>query len=235
MLYHNALLALAYTEAYQFTKKEFYKEVTERILIYILRDMTSPEGGFYSAEDADSEGIEGKFYVWDIDEVTKILREEDGKFFCHYYDITSKGNFEKKNIPNIIEKDLSEIEENKILKDKLNALRAKLFEYREKRVHPHKDDKILTSWNGLMIAALAYAGRTLSNNNYIEVAERAVMIKLFGNENEGGFYLYGKDGEELIFRPKEIYDGALPSGNSAAAFNLIPINDKKELMDFFEL
>lgn len=282
MLYDNALLALAYTEAYQATKKEFYKEVAEKIFTYILRDMTSNEGGFYCAEDADSEGVEGKFYVWDIEEVIKILGEADGKLFCEYYDITSKGNFEKKNIPNLIARDLTEIEGNKILKDKLNTLRGKLFEYREKRVHPHKDDKILTSWNGLMIAALAYAGRTLNNKNYIEASENAVklifkeliredgrllaryrdkeaaylgylddyafliwglielyestfnieylkkalilnkdMIKLFNDENNGGFFLNGKDGEEMIIRSKEIYDGALPSGNSVTAFNLI--------------
>ncbi|MFL0269883.1 thioredoxin domain-containing protein [Candidatus Clostridium radicumherbarum] len=281
MLYDNALLALGYTEAFHATKKEFYKEAADKIFTYILRDMTSPEGGFFSAEDADSEGIEGKFYLWDYKEVINILGDEDGSLFCKYYDITLDGNFEKKNIPNLISMDLHEIEDDKILKSKLENLRAKLFEEREKRIHPHKDDKILTSWNGLMIAALSYGGRVLKNNNYIDAARSAVkfifknlvredsrllaryrdgeaahlgyledyafliwglielyestfeteylskalelnseMLILFSDE-KGGFYLYGADSEELIIRPKEIYDGALPSGNSAAAYNLI--------------
>jgi len=281
MLYDNALLVLAYLETYHATKKEFYKEVVEKIFTYILRDMTSKEGGFFSAEDADSEGIEGKFYLWDYNEVINTLGDEEGGLFCKYYNITLEGNFEKKNIPNLISEDLLEIEENKILKNKLDKLRAKLFNEREKRVHPYKDDKILTSWNGLMIAALSYGGRILKNNSYIEAAKRAVnfifrnliredgrllaryrageaaylgyledyafliwglielyestfeteylskalelnkeMLRLFSDE-KGGFYLYGIDSEELILRPKEIYDGALPSGNSAAAYNLI--------------
>jgi uncharacterized protein len=285
MLYDNSLLAMAYIETYQATKKEFYKEVAEKIFTYILRDMTSPEGGFYSAEDADSEGEEGKFYVWDIDEILEVLGEEDGTFYCKYYDITGHGNFEHKNIPNLIAEELEKIENNKQLKDKLNKLRAKLFECREKRVHPHKDDKILTAWNGFMIAALAYGGRVLGNNTYTEAAEKAVqfiydklmdeqgrllaryrdgeaaylayledyafltwslielyensfnngylnkalslnkaMIEHFYDEKDGGFYLYSKDTEQLIIRPKESYDGAIPSGNSVATLNMIRLS-----------
>jgi uncharacterized protein YyaL (SSP411 family) len=285
MLYDNSLLAMAYVETYQATKKEFYKEVAEKIFTYILRDMTSTEGGFYSAEDADSEGEEGKFYVWDIDEILEVLGEEDGTFYCKYYDITGHGNFEHKNIPNLIAEELEKIENNKELKDKLNKLRAKLFEYREKRVHPHKDDKILTAWNGFMIAALAYGGRVFNNNTYTEAAERAVhfiydklideqgrllaryrdgeaaylayledyafltwsLIELYENsfnteylnkaldlnkamiehlydEKDGGFYLYSKDTEQLIIRPKEAYDGAIPSGNSVATLNMIRLS-----------
>jgi uncharacterized protein len=285
MLYDNSLLAMAYIETYQATKKDFYKEAAEKIFTYILRDMTSPEGGFYSAEDADSEGEEGKFYVWDIDEILEVLGEEDGKLYCAYYDITGHGNFEHKNIPNLIAQELEEIENNKELKDKLNKLRAKLFEYREKRVHPYKDDKILTAWNGFMIAALAYGGRVFNNNTYTEAAERAVhfiydklmdeqgrllaryrdgeaaylayledyafltwalielyensfnteylnkaldlnkaMIEHFYDEKDGGFYLYSKDTEQLIIRPKEAYDGAIPSGNSVATLNMIRLS-----------
>lgn len=281
MLYDNALLALAYTEAFHAVKKNFYKEVADKVFTYVLRDMTSSEGGFFSAEDADSEGIEGKFYLWEYNEIINILGGEDGRFFCNYYNITLEGNFEKKNIPNLISADLYEIEDDKILKNKLNILRDKLFQEREKRIHPHKDDKILTSWNGLMIAALSYGGRVFKNKNYIEAAKRAVefilnnlvredgrllaryrdgeaaylgyledytfliwglieiyestledvylskalelnseMLRLFSDE-KGGFFLYGTDSEELIIRPKEIYDGAIPSGNSAAAYNLI--------------
>lgn len=285
MLYDNALLAVTYLEAYQATKKDFYKEVAEKIFTYVLRDMTSPEGGFYCAEDADSEGEEGKFYTWDIDEVLKVLGEEDGKTFCMYYDITGHGNFENKNIPNLISQELDEIEGSEDLKNKLNKLRAKLFEYREKRVHPHKDDKILTAWNGFMIAALAYGGRALKNENYTEAAEKALdfiyrnliddkgrllaryrdgdaaysayledyafliwalielyentfnndyldkalklnndMTKYFWDEKQGGFYLYSKESETLIVRPKEAYDGAIPSGNSVAALNMIRLS-----------
>src|SRR3712207_6421028 len=115
MLYDNALLAYVYTQAYQVTGKSFYKEVAEKIFTYILRDMTSPEGGFYSAEDADSEGVEGKFYIWSLEEIESILGE-DAKKFCNIYDITEKGNFEGKNIPNLIGKDLENI-------DKLEELR----------------------------------------------------------------------------------------------------------------
>lgn len=285
MLYDNSLLAMAFIETYQATKKEFYKEAAEKIFTYILRDMTSPEGGFYSAEDADSEGEEGKFYVWDIDEILQVLGEEDGTLYCSYYDITGHGNFEHKNIPNLIAQELDEIESNKELKNKLNKLRAKLFEYREKRVHPHKDDKILTAWNGFMVAALAYGGRVLNNNTYTEAAEKAIqfiydklideqgrllaryrdgesaylayledyafltwslielyensfnteylhkalelnkaMIEHFYDENDGGFYLYSKDTEQLIIRPKEAYDGAIPSGNSVATLNMIRLS-----------
>lgn len=292
MLYDNALLAFVFIETYQATKKEFYKEIAEKIFTYILRDMTSPEGGFYSAEDADSEGVEGKFYVWDKDEILQILGEEEGEVFCDYYDITGHGNFEHKNIPNLISQEIHEIEGDKELKDRLNKLRAKLFQYRERRVHPHKDDKILTAWNGFMIAALAYGGRVLNNQEYTKAAEKSVqfiydklidkegrllaryrdgesaylayledyaflvwalielyentfeaiylekavslnkaMIEHFYDEKEGGFYLYSKDSEELIIRPKESYDGAIPSGNSVVALNMIRLsritNDEK--------
>jgi uncharacterized protein len=285
MLYDNSLLAMAYIETYQATKKEFYKEAAEKIFTYILRDMTSPEGGFYSAEDADSEGEEGKFYVWDIDEILEVLGEEDGTLYCKYYDITGHGNFEHKNIPNLIAQELEEIESNKELEDKLNKLRVKLFEHREKRIHPHKDDKILTAWNGFMIAAFAYGGRVFGNNTYTIAAEKAVqfiydklidkqgrllaryrdgeaaylayledyafliwslielyensfkseylnkaldlnkaMIEHFYDEKDGGFYLYSKDTEQLIIRPKEAYDGAIPSGNSVATLNMIRLS-----------
>jgi len=166
MLYDNALLSLAYLEAYQATGKAFYAKVARDIFTYILRDMTSPEGGFYTAEDADSEGVEGKFYLWTPDEVKDVLGADDGEYFCGLYDITEKGNFEGKNILNLLDKmpELSldgvigpdEAERGNPLKnERVDALRNKLFAAREKRVHPFKDDKILTSWNGLMIASLA--------------------------------------------------------------------------------
>lgn len=282
MLYDNALLSLVYVEAYRITEKSVYREIAEKINNYILDKMTSEIGGFYSAEDADSEGIEGKFYVWDIDEIKDILGEEKAKLFCETYNITQAGNFEGKNIPNLINKNIESLEEDKKIKNELEQIRKMLYDYREKRVHPFKDDKILTSWNGLAIAAFAYGGKILGNREYIDVAEKAAdfilreliikdnrlfgryregevanlgvledyaflvwglielfeanlknnylykaielneqMIKLFYDEQYGGLYLYGSDSEQLIIRPKELYDGAIPSGNSVATLNII--------------
>ncbi|HEY8892289.1 MAG TPA: thioredoxin domain-containing protein [Clostridium sp.] len=281
MLYDNALLALVYIEAFEATGKKFYKDVAEKIFTYILRDMTSSEGAFYSAEDADSEGIEGKFYLLTLKEIGLVLGEKYYKTYSERYDITNEGNFEGRNIPNLIGKQgSSNIDED--LEKKLEVMREKLFEYREKRIHPYKDDKILTSWNGLMIAALAYGGRIFDNSNYIRQAEKAVdfvlsnmvnengrlmaryrdgdvahlgylddyaflinalielyestfnvkylakaiglnknMINLFKDQEQGGLFLYGIDGEKLISRPKDIYDGAMPSGNSVATLNML--------------
>jgi uncharacterized protein len=171
MLYDNALLAFIYIEAYQATGKEQHRRVAEQIFEYVLRDMTSPEGGFYSAEDADSEGVEGKFYVWTPKEIIDVLGERDGKEFCDMYDITVKGNFEEASIPNIIENKTSFEELTKL---PLESMRRKLFEHREKRIHPYKDDKILTAWNGLTIAALAYGARVLGNESYMSAAKKAV-------------------------------------------------------------
>ncbi|WAG57995.1 thioredoxin domain-containing protein [Clostridium estertheticum] len=281
MLYDNALLAQVYIEAFEATGKKFYKDVADKIFTYILRDMTSTEGAFYSAEDADSEGIEGKYYLLTHEEIALVLGEESYKIYCKQYDITTKGNFEGRNIPNLIGKQNSVNIDEKV-NIKLEEMREKLFEYREERIHPYKDDKILTSWNGLMIAALAYGGRVFKNTSYINAAEKAMnfilskmindkgrlmaryrdgdvahlgylddyaftvhalielyevtfnavyltkaielnenMIKLFKDENQGGLYLYGVDGEELISRPKDIYDGAMPSGNSVATLNML--------------
>jgi len=189
MLYDNALLSLAYLEAYQATGKAFYAKVARDIFTYILRDMTSPEGGFYTAEDADSEGVEGKFYLWTPDEVKDVLGADDGEYFCGLYDITEKGNFEGKNILNLLDKmpELSldgvigpdEAERGNPLKnERVDALRNKLFAAREKRVHPFKDDKILTSWNGLMIAALARGAWILGEQRYAEAAEKAAHFLL---------------------------------------------------------
>lgn len=277
MLYDNALLALAYLEAYQLTRKELYSRVAREIFAYVLRDMTSSEGGFYSAEDADSEGEEGLFYLWTANEVREILGEKGGAEFCQIYDITEKGNFEGRSIANL----LSKLPDHEEL-IRLEGWRQKLFTEREKRIHPHKDDKILTAWNGMMIAALAFGSRVLANDSYRQAAERAVnfivknlrredgrllaryregeamypayaldyacliwglielyqagmdagflelalelnrdMERYFWDEEKGGFFLYGNDAEELLARPKEIYDGAIPSANSVAILNLL--------------
>ncbi|HAN09652.1 MAG TPA: thioredoxin domain-containing protein [Clostridiales bacterium] len=189
MLYDNALLLIAYLETYQVTKNNLYKEVAEKIISYILRDMTSDEGGFYSAEDADSEGVEGKFYVFTKSELIDVLGEGEGKLFCKHYNVSENGNFEGKNILNLIKTTTDDLEnDQKMIK--------KIFDYRKQRVHPFKDDKILTSWNGLMIAALAIAGRMLENQEYISASEKAVAFiedKLF-NEN-GRLFARFRDGE----------------------------------------
>lgn len=286
MLYDNALLALAFLETCQITGNPRFGRVAREIFTYVLRDMTSPEGGFYSAEDADSEGVEGKFYVWQPEEVIDILGQVDGELFCRYYDITSKGNFEGASIPNLIGQDPLQFAEEldldlEDLVEGLEKCRQRLFEEREKRIHPYKDDKILTSWNGLMIAAMARGARVFQSERYREAAGRAVdfifaklrqpdgrllaryregeaaypaylddyaflvwgllelyestfeqdylvkavgltddMIELFLDQEHGGFFFYGKDSEQLISRPKEVFDGAIPSGNSVAAANL---------------
>ena len=294
MLYDNALLIFLYAELYQVTKDGFYKDISMDVCRYVLRDMTSEKGGFYSAEDADSEGVEGKYYVWNKKEIINILGDEDGEYFCKNYDISEKGNFEGSSIPNLIEN-----KEFRYIKDeKVKSLIEKLYAKRRKRVKPFKDDKILTAWNGLTIAALAFAGRAFNEKGLINAAISAAdfilnkmrredgrllaryrdgevrylayledysfliwglielynstfnnrflgaayeltdcMIELFMDEKDGGFYHYGSDGEELIVRPKELYDGALPSGNSVAAMILQRLSllaDKPEYEDIAE-
>lgn len=145
MLYDNALLACAYLEAYQVTGSPFYARVARDVFTYVLREMKSPEGGFYSAQDADSEGVEGKFYLWTPEEVAEVLGDEEGSFFCRLYDVTPAGNFEGKSIPNLVK---SGLEDPLALEGALQKTRPaieKLFLAREKRVPPQKDDKILTS------------------------------------------------------------------------------------------
>ncbi|WP_425438404.1 thioredoxin domain-containing protein [Methanobacterium petrolearium] len=186
MLYDQALLVMAYTEAYQATGKTRYRETAEEILEYVLRNMKSPEGGFYSAEDADSEGEEGKFYLWTRDEILKLLGPEDGEIFCQVFNVSPEGNYKEeatgqKTGKNIIYRSKTWDELSSILgksKDelwwKMESAREKLFNTRELRIHPHKDDKILTDWNGLIIAALALAGKTYKRENYIVAAIEAL-------------------------------------------------------------
>ncbi len=283
MLYDNALLAMAYLETYQATGNGSYAKTAEEIFSYILRDMTSSEGGFYSAEDADSDDgtgrkEEGRFYTWTPDEIRQVLGNgNDAERFMVLFDITQRGNFDSRCIPNTIK--------GSIPGDDLEFVencRQKLFTYRERRIHPFKDDKILTSWNGLMIAAFSMGGRILGNQQYTDAAEKALtfikarlidekgrllavyrngvspikayaddynfliwgllelyettykpeylqeavrlnneMLDLFWDHENGGIYLYGNDSEQLITRPKEGYDGATPSANSAASNNFI--------------
>ncbi len=276
MLYDNALLALTYTEAYQHTKEPLYKVAAEQIFEYIRREMTAPEGGFYSAQDADSEGVEGKYYVFTTDEVMNVLGPDDGSFFCEYFDITKEGNFEGASIPNLIQTHSLKTDNERVVR-----VCNQLYTYRLDRAKLHKDDKILTSWNALMISAYATAAKVFQNTDYIDVAKKAVefintrlmdendrlyvrfreddvafygliddyafysmallslyeatfeirhlkqatkiaerMIDLFWDEKHGGFFLNAADSEQLLYRPKEVYDGAIPSGNSVAGYVL---------------
>ncbi|MFO0773537.1 MAG: aldo/keto reductase [Nitrospiraceae bacterium] len=178
MLYDNALLAKVYTEAYQATGQADYRRVVRETLDYILREMTGPEGGFYSATDADSEGVEGKFFVWRPEEICAAVgNEDDARRFCAYYDITPGGNFEHANIPNTPEPLAAVAAHLKISEHELQAsldrAKALLYAARLKRVPPGLDDKVIVAWNGLMISALAEAGRVLDEPRYVAAAARA--------------------------------------------------------------
>ena len=274
MLYDNALLLIAYVEAYQHTKRECFADTARRTARYILRELTSADGGCYCGQDADSEGVEGKYYVFTPEEVKTVLGEENGEEFCRLYDITDAGNFEGKSIPNRIRssEDGWDMDDPRL---------EKLYEYRINRTKLHKDDKILLSWNAWAMIALAKAGQVLEESSYLDAAVRihvfierkmvdgndrlylryrdgdaayvgqledyavyalallelyratfdakylqaAVhraeqMVELFEDKANGGYFMTAYDGEQLIARPKETYDGAMPSGNSVAAMVL---------------
>ncbi|MHC1745545.1 MAG: thioredoxin domain-containing protein [Negativicutes bacterium] len=188
MLYDNAMLCCLYLDAYQCTEKSDYSQVAEEIIAYVLRVLDDPQGGFYSAEDADSEGREGQFYVWSLEEILQCLGEEQGKIFADFYGVTAKGNFEQDaNILHSIDRDVAEYASGRNMSvEKLTQLlrsgRETLFEQREKRIHPFKDDKILTAWNALMIVALAKAARILNQPEYARRAKRCldfIYEKLF--------------------------------------------------------
>ncbi|MBI4309003.1 MAG: thioredoxin domain-containing protein [Candidatus Omnitrophica bacterium] len=282
MLYDQALLVQAYAEAYQITGNFLYARIAQETLDYVLRDMTSPEGGFYCAQDADSEGMEGAFYVWGQKEISGILTTEEAGLFDRYYGVVPDGNvgadpqgeFTGKNILFLAGDIAAEHQ------DGLAKARRKLFAFRQLRPRPHLDDKILTDWNGLMIAAFAFAGCVFGQPRYIDAARKAAdfvlarlkakgrlthrfaggeaavegmledyafflwglaqvyeatfedhylnqaveladrMVQLFSDDAGGGFFMTSADAKDLIVRPQDIYDGALPSGNSVAAFAL---------------
>lgn len=296
MLYDQAMLIIAYTEGWQATGNERFRQTVEETIEYVLRDMKNSRGAFYSAEDADSEGEEGKFYVWSMKEIRDVLPVADAELAIEVFNVTEEGNYVDeasgqrtgKNILHLIkspeklaeERDLSTEE----FKNKLNDIRNKLFQNREERIRPLLDDKVLTDWNGMMIAALAKAGRAFNNQNYISNAEKAyrfitekllrddgtllhrfrdgdsainghaddyafltwgllelyeatfktnylkdaielndMFIEKFWGEEQGGFYFTAEGSEELLGRKKEVYDGAIPSGNSVALSNLLRI------------
>lgn len=291
MLYDNALLVMAYLEAYQITENELYKSVAMKTLSYIIREMTGEEGGFYSAQDADSEGEEGKYYLFSPEEILSLLGEADGSLFNEFFDITGPGNFEGRNIPNLIKtKDYEPIP------DPIRKRLPEVYDYRLKRMNLHKDDKLLTSWNSLMIVAFAKAYKALGEEKYLNIAEKAaaflsdtmtkengrlyvsfrdgtasgtgtlddyaffiwallelyeagmdieyleqarglcrLMTESFWDEAGNGFFLTDKDAESLIYRPKETYDGAIPSGNSIAGYVLLKLSKLTGIEEYREL
>ena len=296
MLYDQALMASVYLEAYQLTKTQLYADTAADILTYVLRDMTDTEGGFYSAEDADSEGEEGKFYVWTTTEFRDILGDEIARRWEPILRLSPEGNFtdeatRQKTGSNIIHLTATlaawaqnlDIPESQ-LQNEWRYIRDRLFAVRKKRIHPLKDDKILTDWNGLMISALAMAARILNKSEYDAAARKAAdfiqrrmvdasgrlyhryrdgelavaahaadyafliqglinlyqtsfdlkfaeqaqvlqeqMIENFWDDQNGGFFSTPKDSTDLPVRPKELYDGAIPSANSVALVNLLSL------------
>jgi uncharacterized protein len=177
MLYDNSQLARVYLHAYQVTGNEFYRRIATEILDYVAREMTDPQGGFYSSQDADSEGVEGKFFVWTPGEIRTSLGH-DAQFFIDAYGVTEQGNFEGKNILYVArDTDVLAAMHNLWMEDvetRLTTVRRKLFEVREQRVKPGRDEKVLTGWNGLMLAAFAEAARVLKRQDYRLVAECTV-------------------------------------------------------------
>jgi uncharacterized protein YyaL (SSP411 family) len=190
MLYDNAQLARVYLHAWQVTGEPFYRVIAEETLDYVVREMTDSSGGFYSTQDADSEGEEGKFFVWTPDEIRAVLGDEAGPFLAAY-NVTERGNFEGKNILEFV----GSLEERETLSD----ARRQLFEARERRVHPGRDDKVLTSWNGLMLAAFAEAARVFQRDDYRQVAKRNAGFLLSElKTSEGRLYHTWKDGEAKV-------------------------------------
>ena len=194
MLYDNALLARTYLEAYQVTKQASYRQVTTEVLEYILREMTDPAGGFHSATDADSEGVEGKFFVWTPTEIQTVLQNaEDTRRFCACYDITDQGNWEHRSIPNRLRPIEAVAKELNLTIDELyetiHRVRPLLYRARQERVPPGLDDKIITAWNGMMISAMAEAGRVLGISRYIAGAKRAADFLLLVHRTSEGALL----------------------------------------------
>ncbi|MFN4174823.1 MAG: thioredoxin domain-containing protein, partial [Parachlamydiaceae bacterium] len=213
MLYDNALLMDAFLDAYLRTKKPLYKKIAKEIADYIVRDMTHPNGGYYSAEDADSEGEEGKFYTWTKEELVDVLGEKGADIFSAYFNVSSEGNFEGRNILQI---KLREPEfakkfqlEEKDVEDILAEERRLLMNVREKRVRPLKDDKILSSWNGLAIFSMASIGFTLQEDKYLNSARQAFQFikknlwidgELYRRYREGADFKAGLDEYAFMIR-----------------------------------
>ena len=202
MLYDNAQLARLYLHVFQITKDEFYKQVAVDTLEYIKREMLDERGGFYSTQDADSEGVEGKFFVWTPKEIEEILGETDAQIFNFYYDVSEEGNFEEKNILNVNNSISETAEALKIPEEKLIEVlqngKAKLFNEREKRIKPFRDEKTLTAWNGLMLATFAEASAILQSEDYLEIAKRNADFILENLQQDGYLLRTYKDGKAKL-------------------------------------
>lgn len=203
MLYDNAQLARIYLHLFQATKDEFYKRITVETLEYVKREMTHEKGGFFTAQDADSEGVEGKYFVWTPLEIEEILGTENAKVFNFYYDVSEEGNFEEKNILNVKNTLAETAEVLNISIEKLQEIlangREKLFQEREKRIKPFRDEKILTAWNGLMLATFAEAAAILESEDYLQIAKKNADFILENMQSENGFLLRTwKDGEAKL-------------------------------------
>ena len=198
MLYDNALLSRLYLHYYQVSGEESARQTVEGILDYVLREMTHSEGGFYSTQDADSEGHEGKFFVWDIAEIRDALGETAASMFCDYYNITDAGNFEGENILNVTRRLEDVAVAHNVpfaeLQNSLNESKRILFELREKRVKPDRDEKILTAWNGLMMASFAETGVVLNRPDYTDTARRNAEFVLTNLRQDGMLLRTWKDG-----------------------------------------
>jgi len=285
MLYDNGQLVQLYLHAWQATHDDRYRRVVEKTLAYVEREMLGPKGGFYSAQDADSEGEEGKFFVWTPAELHEALGADLTRVVRAYYSVTEAGNFEGRSIlwrPRPDEAVAAELGVSvEALRTRIDAARAKLLEARSRRVSPGRDDKVLTSWNALMLRAFAEAGAALDNAHYVDVARRNAafllsslisdgrllrtwkdgraklnayledygylidalltlyeatfeprwldeanrladgVVDLFWDEAQGVFFDTGRDHEQLLVRPRDIFDNATPSGGSAAALALL--------------
>ncbi|MCA9246982.1 MAG: thioredoxin domain-containing protein, partial [Planctomycetales bacterium] len=234
----NALLVVAYTEAYQATSDPHYAHTVRETLDYVLRDMTGVEGGFSSSEDADSEGVEGKFYVWTPEELEAVLGVGPAKTFGYLYDVEPGGNFEGKsilNMPKTVEQAAQVLGcDAASLAKELAESRAKLFEHRQGRVAPGKDDKVLVSWNGLMIDALARAGAALDEPRYVAAAERAANFVWSAMRDDAGRLLHTwRDGRASLNAYLDDYAALANAFVSLyeAAFDEIYIDRAIELAD----
>ncbi len=202
MLYDNAQLARIYLHLFQITKDKFYQRIAVETLEYVKREMLDRSGGFYTAQDADSEGVEGKFFIWTPEEIREILGEKDARIFNFYFDVSEHGNFEEKNILNIKNSIAETAKAFKIPEEKLKEVikrgREKLFAEREKRVKPFRDEKVITAWNGLMLATFAEASAVLDRADYLEIARRNADFILDNLTKDGYLLRTSKDGQAKL-------------------------------------
>ncbi|MDA0734597.1 MAG: thioredoxin domain-containing protein [Chloroflexi bacterium] len=209
MLYDNALLAKLYLHAYQITQKGLYRRICEETLDYVLREMTDPQGGFYSAQDADSEGEEGKFFVWSPQEIREVLGEADAAIISDFFDVTESGNFEGANILTRRPDDSLFAEKHGIasaeLIDLIKRSKQKLLAVREQRIHPLRDDKVLSGWNGLMLRSFAEAGAALGRQDYLDAARKNASFLLENMRLEGRLLRTWREGQAKLLGYLEDY------------------------------